>query len=531
MVAPGLVVRALIPRADPALLLLSVPFTVVLSVLAARVGAALWARRSASQDVVFADLMLWGWCRRVLAERRLAVARSIVGDDMPALDRDCRALVLERLSRTLDARDADTQGHSRRVARHAERLARAMHLPPAEVARVRTAATLHDIGKLRTPPALLNKRGRLSDEEFAVIRRHPVDGADMLAAIGDPEIVAMVRHHHERIDGTGYPDGLTGGAIPLGARIIAVADTFDAITSNRSYRRSASHQRALAVLSKEADQQLDGDVVSAFLAYYSSRRSVAVLSLLASAPGNGASWLQRVPDGLGGVGASLLKAALPALGAAALLAVPRLSDPVVHVPRVREVAQVGHAAYAHALLGTEPLRAAVAAPDRAGWRADSPSRPPARDPVGAPRPRGYRARSRPAHRPNGGRAPAGAPAVEGVDAATSERPAAPAPAAPVRQLPATGAARVPVLPRVEPVRVPSLPVVESLPVHTTPTMEPVRTRLDPVVEVPGTPSVPVPATPSVAPARAAQEIATAAGIDSEAVAGTVRGAATQERNP
>ena len=107
------------------------------------------------------------------------------------------------------------------------------------------------------------------------LKRHPGDGADMLAAVGDAEIAAMVRHHHERMDGHGYPDRPAGSDIPLGARIIAVADTFDAITSSRAYRPACVQKRALDILSEEAGSQLDAVAVAAFFRQYSARRSVA----------------------------------------------------------------------------------------------------------------------------------------------------------------------------------------------------------------------------------------------------------------
>ena len=137
------------------------------------------------------------------------------------------------------------------MTRHAYMIARGMGLPPAEIARIRTAAALHDVGKLDTPREVLNKPGRLSDEEFALIQRHPVDGAAMVAELGDDEVTAIVRHHHERLDGGGYPDGLEGSEIPLGARIIAVADTFDALTSTRPYRPGCRHKKALDILREE----------------------------------------------------------------------------------------------------------------------------------------------------------------------------------------------------------------------------------------------------------------------------------------
>src|SRR6202043_1885938 len=120
---------------------------------------------------------------------------------------------------------------------------------------------------------------RLTDSEFAVIKRHASDGADMLEGAADPEITAMVRHHHERVDGRGYPAGLAGADIPLGARIIAVADTFDAITSSRAYRGAKPQKKALEVLDKGAGTQLDSVAVAAFRDRYSGRRSVTALAL------------------------------------------------------------------------------------------------------------------------------------------------------------------------------------------------------------------------------------------------------------
>ena len=210
------------------------PLVILLSLGAASLGSALWIRRPASRCVVFADLMLWGWLRRLLAERRLARAHEVFGLGS-GVSGQHRVEALTRLGAQLEARDSYTHGHSRRVARHAERIAREMRLSPADVAKVRTAAALHDVGKVHTPRDILNKPGRLTDAEFALVKRHPGDGADMLVGIEDPEITAMVRHHHERLDGAGYPAGLAGQEIPVGARIIAVADTFDAITSTRPY--------------------------------------------------------------------------------------------------------------------------------------------------------------------------------------------------------------------------------------------------------------------------------------------------------
>jgi putative nucleotidyltransferase with HDIG domain len=162
------------------------------------------------------------------------------------------------------------KGHMRRVARYAAGTARHLGLPREEVERVRRAAAVHDIGKLETPAAIINKPAALSDEEIAAIRRHAVAGERIIARLGDPELAAIVRHHHERVDGGGYPDGLAGDEIPLGARIVATADTFDAITSERAYRSARSHREALELIDAEAGTQLDPEVVAAFHGYYAS---------------------------------------------------------------------------------------------------------------------------------------------------------------------------------------------------------------------------------------------------------------------
>jgi len=305
VIAPALAVWAIVPRGEAALLLLSVPLGMLLSVLAARLGTALWKRAPGSRDIVFADLMLWGWLRRCRTERRLARAETLLGADAEGMSVEA----LTRLSALLEARDSYTYGHSQRVTRHAERIARAMGLGADDVAKVRTAAALHDVGKLHTPRDILNKPGRLTEEEFAAIRRHPGDGAAMATSVGDPAIAAMIRHHHERLDGKGYPDGLTGEEIPLGARIIAVADTFDAITSDRAYRRASSHKRALDVLAREAGTQLDADAVAGFVGYYRGLPTVAWSAFATAAPQRLFAWLGGLTPGVG-VGAA---------GAAALL--------------------------------------------------------------------------------------------------------------------------------------------------------------------------------------------------------------------
>jgi HD-GYP domain-containing protein (c-di-GMP phosphodiesterase class II) len=211
-----------------------------------------------------------GWIQRWSAERRVAVAvRLLRGSEGSGEEtRGRRAQLLSELAAELEARDPYTHGHSRRVARHAVIIAVRMGLGEHHVATIRAAAALHDVGKINTPRAVLHKPGRLTDIELELIELHPVDGAEIVSTLGDPELTAMVRHHHERLDGTGYPDGLGAEEIPLGARIIAVADTFDAITSTRPYRPARTHEAAMEILDEEAGTRLDPAGVRALQAYY-----------------------------------------------------------------------------------------------------------------------------------------------------------------------------------------------------------------------------------------------------------------------
>jgi putative nucleotidyltransferase with HDIG domain len=305
---PLALVTLLGPARSPLAVSLHVLAAVAISIAMARVGAGVWTRYGkSSSDLVFGDLLLWGWARRALAERRLEQAsRELVIE--PA-DRADGVTHLQKLSALLEARDPYTHGHSRRVARHSERVARKMGLPRDAVARIRSAALVHDVGKINTPRAILTKPGKLTDAEFALVKLHAGDGARMVMELGDPELASIVRHHHERLDGTGYPDGLGGADIPIGARIIAVADTFDAITSTRPYRRPRTHKQAIDVLEAEAGTQLDEDAVAAFVSYYAGRKTIGWVAVLAAAP-------QRLVTGLGGVPQGIAASAAPIAQAA-----------------------------------------------------------------------------------------------------------------------------------------------------------------------------------------------------------------------
>jgi putative nucleotidyltransferase with HDIG domain len=249
-----------------------------------------WEASKHPSDLLFGELMLWGFLRRWRTESRLANATKLLGlsgksesskdrrlSSNGGLSRVEQARLLKQLASALEARDPYTHGHSRRVARHAAMIAKTMGLPDPTVNEIRAAAAIHDVGKIDTPQKVLHKPGRLTNEEFDVIKQHPVRGAEMIMERDLPEAFAtIVAHHHERIDGTGYPDGLSGDEIPLGARIIAVADTFDALTSQRPYRSARPHKKALQIINGEAGVQLDPDAVRAFCSHYSGMRPLAV---------------------------------------------------------------------------------------------------------------------------------------------------------------------------------------------------------------------------------------------------------------
>ena len=170
------------------------------------------------------------------------------------------------LANALEAKDPYTRGHSERVAGLAQRLARRLGFAPSDARVVAQAGLLHDLGKIGIPESVLRKPGPLTGEEWALMREHPVVGARIVAPLeffADGALI--IRHHHERQDGSGYPAGLAGGAIPLGARIVAVADVYDALTSERPYRRSLERTEALRRIEAAAERLLDAGIVSAFL--------------------------------------------------------------------------------------------------------------------------------------------------------------------------------------------------------------------------------------------------------------------------
>ena len=169
------------------------------------------------------------------------------------------------LSEAIEKRDPYTGGHVRRVVSYSLLLGTEMGLDGQELEKLRLASTLHDVGKIAVPDHVLRKPSPLSTDEAEVMQRHPIDGADIVSRIRElREIVPGVRSHHERLDGTGYPDGLAGSEIPPSARIIAVADTFDAMTSERPYREALTLQDAVGEIQDGVGTQFCPEVVKAF---------------------------------------------------------------------------------------------------------------------------------------------------------------------------------------------------------------------------------------------------------------------------
>jgi diguanylate cyclase (GGDEF)-like protein/putative nucleotidyltransferase with HDIG domain len=231
--------------------------------------------------------------REMSAESLLAGARIAckhaqgAGGGQVALASEQRALenaprgpreAVEALAVALTERDRYTGEHSEAVIEMSAAVARNLGLRDAEVERIRSAALLHDIGKVAIPDEILHKPGPLTDREWVLMREHPVIGERILSVLpGMSGVARIVRHEHERWDGGGYPDGLAGEEIPLGSRIIIAADTYHAITSDRPYRAGRSHAEAIEELTRCAGTQFDPNVTAALVGYlYGQRQAGAV---------------------------------------------------------------------------------------------------------------------------------------------------------------------------------------------------------------------------------------------------------------
>ena len=305
------------PRIGVAATVISIGASIALG----RIGAFLWQHHSGSRDVVFNDLLLWGYIRRIRARdglmrnaTRLGLQTGTLEGRLLTLDEQTR--MLKKLAVSLETGDPYTNGHSQRVARHAYMIAKALRLPRSMQEKVRLAGTLHDVGKLRVPIEILHKPGALTPSEYEVIKEHAETGARMVSLLADPELTRMVRQHHERLDGSGYPSNLHDDEICIGARILAVADTFDAASSQRPYRDAKPHKVAIDILKKDAGTRLDAEVVDAFLSYYGGRRSMKWWAMAWSSPGQMHDVAFFVMQRLGATG--LANAAVVGVAAATL---------------------------------------------------------------------------------------------------------------------------------------------------------------------------------------------------------------------
>ncbi len=209
-----------------------------------------------------------GWAvevRRAGTLRAIADALSM-RDALAQLNRGLEARIIELVD-AIEIKDREMFGHVRRVSEYALAIGRRLALSPSELRALALAAEMHDVGKISVPGSILAKPGTLTEEEFAVVKTHTERGYDIAQKVPALAVIAnVVKHHHERLDGGGYPDGLAGEQIPLLARIIAVADTYDAMTSRRPYRGAMSHDEAMAELLREKAVTLDPRCVDSFVA-------------------------------------------------------------------------------------------------------------------------------------------------------------------------------------------------------------------------------------------------------------------------
>ena len=228
-------------KEDPRWQLIPVVILTAIGDLTARVqGLAVGADDFFSKPVEFVELR---------ARLRTLLRVKGLTDDLEQAEHVISALCL-----TIEARDPYTGGHCARLADFAQSVGRALGVDEATHRALRLAGYLHDLGKIAVSDAVLLKPGRLDEAERALIRRHPAAGADLLADMRTLALVRpMVRHHHERLDGSGYPDGLVGEAIPLGARIVSVVDVYDALSTARPYKPALPHAEVMRILRRETD--------------------------------------------------------------------------------------------------------------------------------------------------------------------------------------------------------------------------------------------------------------------------------------
>jgi hypothetical protein len=320
---------------------LSGGLTLGASLAAGALGARRWRRVPESRAAGFSELMLWTWARRQRYQQRIDQGARLLDldaalvTDQPWVARPPDQLkTLTRLAGALERKDLYTHGHSRRVSRHSCRTALELGITLDDIEELGQAAALHDVGKIQVPDEVLRKEGPLTIEERLRVQEHAEIGARLVSGLGSGRISGAVLHHHERWDGGGYPRGLAGEAIPLFARVIAVADSFDAMTSTRPYRAGMSRERALEALRQGAGQQFDPAVVDAFERSLPALVSVPAFLPLVGAVRRvaraGAEWASRTGAATMAPATGSVTAA--AMAASLVLAVPSASTSVPGVP-------------------------------------------------------------------------------------------------------------------------------------------------------------------------------------------------------
>ncbi len=328
VVAPALLtfVMVIAGLPDPQILLATVS-GLTLSGIAAVIGTAWWLKQPESLDITFGELMLWRWFRRHRAERTILKGEVVLRKPGPAdrLTEEDRLDLLHDLNGALEVKDPYTAGHSRRVERHAYNTGVALGLSPNEVKELQLAASLHDVGKIEIPDRVLRKPGSLNTKEREIVQDHVEVGARLIAPAASASVVDAVRHHHESWDGGGYPSGLRGEMIPLFARIIAVVDAYDAMTSARPYKVGTGRRDAVRILIEDKGVHFDPVVVDAFLSTLPSAIPVvAGFMTLMAWPARG---LRRASAWTTAHGGGSLAGAVAAAGAGAMLTTAAFAPP------------------------------------------------------------------------------------------------------------------------------------------------------------------------------------------------------------
>ncbi|MCW3044448.1 MAG: diguanylate cyclase with sensor [Actinobacteria bacterium] len=256
-----------VPHASRAASLAAAALTIAEAIFAglgaAAVVEAAW-RRVGLPGSGPANFLPLRWIRHRIAHRNVQAIIDRLRQTPAAPSREAQKALLD-LSRELARRDIYTRAHSGRVSRLSVEVGQKIGLSPEECELARLAGLLHDIGKLEIPTSILNKPGPLDPDEADLVRTHPTVGAALVSPYIGADVVNAVRHHHERVDGAGYPDGVDGDALPLIARLVPVVDTYDALISDRAYRPGRSREEAFMELRAVAGTQLDADLVEALI--------------------------------------------------------------------------------------------------------------------------------------------------------------------------------------------------------------------------------------------------------------------------